>query len=155
MHRELVKRNVWIASYPRSGNTLLRLILAECFELGTKSKYPESSEAVLAFFGGHLAGERYLTKTHDPPEDDNPAIYLIRDGRATIVSYYHYCRDYGLPVSMENVIRGTVGFGSWSGHYDAWNPFKRPQTIVVRYEELAKNMEAPLERIAAFLGIRP
>jgi hypothetical protein len=31
----------WLASYPRSGNTLLRTILKQCFGLSSQSVYPD------------------------------------------------------------------------------------------------------------------
>jgi hypothetical protein len=34
---------VYLASYPRSGNTLLRMILWQCFGLKTVSQYDESA----------------------------------------------------------------------------------------------------------------
>lgn len=54
-----------------------------------------------------------FVKTHGPPEDDDPAIYVIRDGRAAIVSYFHYIRNLqDSSVTLERVIRG-----------DAWGRF--------------------------------
>jgi len=33
---------IWLASYPRSGNTLLRVILKHCFGLSSQSVYHDS-----------------------------------------------------------------------------------------------------------------
>src|SRR5690348_16713218 len=88
----------WLASYPRSGNTLLRAILREMFGVQSYSLYddkndfgnkPEVAEAV-----GHVShgrtpeefyrfaadsSEMYFVKTHEAPRDDSPAIYVVRD----------------------------------------------------------------------------
>ena len=47
----------WLASYPRSGNTLLRTILKHCFGLSSQSVYPdeEFSEPGVAEAVGHEA----------------------------------------------------------------------------------------------------
>ena len=34
--------------------------------------------------------ETYVIKTHEPPATNDPAIYIVRDGRSVIVSYFHY-----------------------------------------------------------------
>ncbi len=39
---------VWLASYPRSGNTLLRTVLSECFGLRSTADEPEPIEAAHA-----------------------------------------------------------------------------------------------------------
>jgi Sulfotransferase domain len=36
----------------------------------------------------------HLVKTHLPPRDDQRAIYVVRDGRGAVVSYYHFNRTY-------------------------------------------------------------
>src|SRR5436189_1321267 len=99
---------VWIASYPRSGNTFLRIILENVFRMTSYSVYnvegqnyqDPSAEALeeAPFLPRNWRQSISRTadrkavpiKTHDRPEDQGPAIYIIRDGRAVIHSYYHY-----------------------------------------------------------------
>ena len=91
-------------------------------------------------------------KTHDLPADDFPAIYVIRDGRAAIVSYYHMLRDFTeMKPSLEDIISGAVWPGSWSAHVDAW--LTREKTLQLRYEDLVSNPEAQCKKIAAFLAV--
>src|SRR5690242_8668498 len=106
-------RLVWIASYPRSGNTFLRIILQNVFRLASYSLYrlegqnhhdPSAEALETAPFlpknwrqlisSRNEEGKPVLIKTHGPPDDDGAAIYLIRDGRAAIQSYYHYHQKY-------------------------------------------------------------
>jgi len=90
----------WLASYPRSGNTLLRIILKRCFGLTSQSVYDDAefSDATLRDVVGHEAvgddparflrqaqkeRRRLYVKTHEPPPADrHPVIYVVRDGRA-------------------------------------------------------------------------
>jgi hypothetical protein len=136
---------VYLASYPRSGNTLLRMILWQCFGLKTVSAYNEQARIAaysewLSLVGtvdhwdqtllGEINAAQGIVpyKTHDHPKntpDANlPAIYIIRDGREACVSYWRFHRDLMRKpdVSLADVIRGNCQFGSWSDHVKAWNP---------------------------------
>src|SRR6185369_14366761 len=93
-------RPVWSASYPRSGNSFLRIILEKMFRTPTFSIYrvegqnfrDPSAEALedAPFLPRKWrrqlseASDAKLTliKTHDWPEDDRPAIYIVREGHA-------------------------------------------------------------------------
>ena len=98
----------WLASYPRSGNTMLRMTLYQQFGIPSCtagkakmfSKRPEMAEMV-----GHIdrpapipqmaaAEEMYFVKTHFLPSDESPAIYLIRNGCDASVSYAHHIVDF-------------------------------------------------------------
>jgi sulfotransferase family protein len=94
---------VWLASYPRSGNTYLRLLLHHSLGMNTYSVYddPLIEELELSDEVGHVrlpgpletlaqAAELYFVKSHELPTDDRPAVYLVRDGRDAVVSYAHF-----------------------------------------------------------------
>ena len=92
-------------------------------------------------------------KTHDLPRDDAPAIYVIRDGRASIVSYFHYLRMIvGSDVSLSDVVSGSVLYQSWSEHFEAWHPRKRAKTLLLKYEDLT-NQAFTGRKIADFLKL--
>ncbi len=101
-------------------------------------------------FRHHLAGslERFFVKTHELPYESyfegEGVIYLVRHPGAVFWSYYNYIRDHNLPgaadLTLEDVIRGKVGFGSWSEHIQCW--LAKVQSLgdhfaVFRYEDLA------------------
>jgi hypothetical protein len=167
---------VWLASYPRSGNTLLRTVLHQTLGCGSYSDEVDeevrrnvamSDEAAAeygrrelpqpweAFYPRATADrETHFVKTHRPPRDAQPAIYVVRDGRSTLVSYerfherFHGDRARGL---LELVL-GMDYYGDWSGHYARWTQRAQGRTLVLRYEELVEATPALLERIAAFAG---
>ncbi|MEO8301730.1 MAG: sulfotransferase domain-containing protein [Rhizomicrobium sp.] len=161
----------WLASYPRSGNTLLRIVLKRCFGLASQSVYDdvEFSDATLRDVVGHepvgddparflqQAQEQHrhlYVKTHElPPADRHPVIYVVRDGRAAVVSYLHFLREIlKRNVTPRDVICGTVGT-SWSRHVRAWTLPPRPGTLIVRYEDLAIGEAETLRKISAFIGV--
>src|ERR1700757_4813374 len=164
---------IWIASYPRSGNTLLRTILRRCFGLQTHSLYDDSEIASLTEFSeivGHVShhldpqsfyekaagsDHLYFVKTHDPPQDEAKAIYVVRDGRSSVVSHFHYLKDFVLEAecSLEDVIIGDCQFGSWSDHFEAWAPRERPNTLLLRYDDMLRDFNQVAKTLSAFIEL--
>ncbi len=159
---------MWLSCYPRSGSSFLRVILNQAFGLRSTSLY-EGEDARwdiapgVANLVGHFERARRdgaaarqdleIIKTHEPPLDGAPAIYVIRDGRSAIVSYFHYLNDIqGLPATLEELIRGEIFPGFWADHYKAWDPKRRAATLFLRNEELAASPEEACNTIADFLG---
>ena len=159
----------WLASYPRSGNTLLRLILNRCFGLTSQSVYSDSEfagEELCRLIGQEPVGNdprqflerarrqerRLYVKTHElPPGDNHPAIYVVRDGRSATVSHAQFLREHmGRDVTLAEVIAGKVGV-SWSHHVQAW--IARPGVLVLRYEDLAAGDAKSLAGLSAYLGL--
>ena len=163
---------VWLASYPRSGNTLVRTMLHQAFGLKSYSLHgrgdPDAfGSPALAAEIGHIDTDMtpeqlvdwarqdaglHVIKTHEPPLNDDPAIYILRDGRSSVVSYWHFIRDIvGSPVTLEQVILGEVFAGKWSDHYRAWQPKIRPTTLLLRYEDITASRDAALTALSSFL----
>jgi hypothetical protein len=156
---------VWLASYPRSGNTFLRAIFWHCFGLRSASVYPRDlgGNRALEEYVGHIEhgpqmrsqlGENGipLIKTHERPKDVNPAIYVVRDGRAACVSLWRFG---GKAIPLEAVIAGQHRFGTWAEHVLAWNPRHRPNTLLLKYEDLRADLPGCLDRIGLFLKRPP
>jgi hypothetical protein len=160
----------WLASYPRSGNTLLRLILKHCFGLSSQSLYQDQDFAnpILRDMVGHedvgrsprqfvalarRAGRSLYVKTHELPfSDQHPAIYVVRDGRSAVVSHAHYLREVlGRDINLAQVIEGKAGL-SWSKHVRAWSLPLRANTLVLRYDDLAAGGAETLTAISAFIS---
>ena len=152
------RRKIWIASYPRSGNTYLRCILHTCFGLPSTSVYPRDlgNNTALERYAGHfdadaghpdLTGDKpLLVKTHRRPPDDAPAIYIVRDGRAASVSFWEFqSRRRPLPEIVVNRV--------WCDHVAAWFPWDRPDTLLLRYEEMTGNLPVALRRLSEFLDM--
>jgi len=154
---------VWLASYPRSGNTFLRTVLRHCFNLRSASVYPRDlgGNRALEEYVGHIehgprmydelgANGLSLIKTHEYPKDSHPAIYVVRDGRAACVSLWRF---YENKIPLETVIEGRHRFGTWAAHVTAWNPRARPNTLLLVYEQLRDDLPGSLVKISRFLGM--
>jgi Sulfotransferase domain len=165
----------WLASYPRSGNTLLRTVLNSTFGLTSYSLYDDLSDIAqdeeLRDAVGHkshgltqqhfyesarTSSETFFVKTHDAPPDDSKAIYVIRDGRSAVVSYFHYFKNFTqADVTLQDVIAGACNYGSWSNHVDEWEPQTRANTLLLRFEDLVLQPSKEIDKIAQFIGIPP
>jgi hypothetical protein len=160
---------VWLASYPRSGNTWVRIVCERELGLATESLYPEDSPEDVARGprwplrrspafdpSDHRADDAsLLVKTHERPHDDSPALAIVRDGRDAIVSYAHLILDTApaeaggrdLGQLAELLIESDGYFGGWSAHVTAWEERAAP-TEWLRYEDL---FESPVARIRSAL----
>lgn len=167
-------RPIWLASYPRSGNTFLRILLQNYFHLPTYSVYrvegqefhdPSADALEQAPFLPRDWRERLTTdidappvliKTHGAPEKFGAALYLVRDGRAAVDSYFHYHKKFSFEQpSLTEVIAGACQFGSWSEHYQSWQPHTRPQTLCLKYEDLVNRPADCVPELARFLQLNP
>jgi len=167
---------IWLASYPRSGNTFFRVLLNSIFDTKTYSVYDDrfdiGADKELSDIVGHaflpegfsIARARksdrvFVLKTHDYPTDigsDDKIIYLLRDGRESVLSYSRFHRDYmDQPKSLLDIINGDTLFGGWGEHVTAWAPETRSNTLLVKFESLVADPLGQVGRIAEFTGFKP
>jgi hypothetical protein len=155
----------WIASYPRSGNTFFRAILDGLYGLRSivMQQVPEPAGPWLEAAAA-APDWRYL-KTHNLPRGDNhPAIYLLRDGRDTLVSYAWFSLEVRhkkpraevtpaeFHATLEHLIASNESnYGDWSANVSAWTA--RPNTFVIRYEDLVQRPRELAEQAVEFLGV--
>lgn len=147
--------DVVLASYPKSGNTWVKFVLAHALT-GEPSGF-DRAELLVPSFGGldgaHAilpTGGR-LIKSHErprffPSRGRRPKVLLlVRDGRDVAVSYYyHWLRtgdiDEGFDAFFDAHLVGAVGpFGSWHHYMRAWLAYAgtHPEDVcIVRYEDL-------------------
>ena len=100
--------------------------------------------------------ETFLVKTHRPPTDHSPVIYVVRDGRAALWSYLQYHAQFLSQdaLNIVDLILGRDFYGSWSKHYQRWNSSER-RILILRYENLSGDLsEDTLRLISQFLDIR-
>lgn len=172
----MLNQPIWIASWPRSGNTMVRSILWQCFGLRTASWYSELESLTDPKNGAieNLVGAEELpkvkeqwaqffkykniaaVKTHEAEDPGGKTIYVVRDGRAAVVSYYHWLRDAcDTPATLEAIIRGEAGPGGWSQHLDAWRPGWRGDTLLIRYEDMCRDLRFWVCQISTFIAQQP
>jgi hypothetical protein len=97
-----------------------------------------------------------VTKTHEMPDDGtDPAIVLIRDGRAAMASYERFLGNFGNdPRELEEIVIGRDTFASWSDWNRAWLSRSAP-TLLLRYEEVTRDPASTIAALSNFLSIAP
>ncbi|MHB8217574.1 MAG: sulfotransferase domain-containing protein [Candidatus Sulfotelmatobacter sp.] len=166
-HRKLSPADVFVASYPRSGNTWLRFMLYEIL-VGTSSSFVNVHQLVPDIGKQEkalpvLPGNGRLIKTHEPYRKEyGKAIYLVRDARDVALSEFAYQKALGLvpddfELYLQRFLRGEVNpFGCWSTHVSSWvnaRDEKRADILVVRYDELRGNPQEFLAKMMDFLAV--
>lgn len=157
-----IQKTVYIAAYPRSGNTWVRLLLEHALGFRTTSVYPGEGRAFLETSGDtHLSQSPKLNlmKTHAKSvSGSHDVIYVLRDGRDATVDYWHYVRDWEKrPTgSFCDFLRSLYLSGDWWAlHVYAWLKLEHAhRLLLVRYEDLHKDQERELRRILDFLGLQ-
>lgn len=152
----------FLASYPKSGNTWIRFILAsllspkEEISFRNVDRYVPDPERV--DFSIEDLRTRRVIKTHWPFFDLFPkAIYLVRDPRDVFISYYKYAYNNGW-------YQGDLeGFGSFRAIYGEWEDHVagalremrvRPaQICFVKYEDLLSKPIEEVRTLALFLNL--
>lgn len=168
-HRGLDANDVFVASYPRSGNTWLRFLLTRI--LTGRSAGFDNVNQVIAEIGIHhharmlLPGAGRLIKTHELYRSGyKRAIYLVRDVRDVLLSQYSREKELGLIWWTDfdgyilDFLKGTVnGFGPWHEHIPCWldSPLaRRGDMLVVPFEQMRRNTQEKLEQVMDFLGFQ-
>jgi hypothetical protein len=161
--------DVWIVSYPRSGNTWTRFLIANLVAGNEPVDWSNIEQHVPDIYlnqDPQLRGwprPRYL-KSHEAYRPDYRRVVLIvRDPRDVAVSYFHFLRksnrlaaEAALEEFLQPFLAGQIGnFGSWGENVGSWLGARRGSAgfLVVRYEDLLENAEAQLARVAEMLKL--
>ncbi|MGA2203527.1 MAG: sulfotransferase domain-containing protein [Terriglobales bacterium] len=162
--------DVFIVSYPKSGNTWTRFLIAN---LVYPEKNPDFSnindllpdpEAVTKRDLERAARPRFL-KSHqyfDPRFQK--VIYIVRDPRDVVLSEYHFdvkrraiAEDYPLPQFVSRFVRGELNHphGTWGENAATWIYTRRGDArfLLVKYEDLQSRAMEEMGKIASFLGV--
>jgi hypothetical protein len=161
--------DVWIVSYPKSGNTWTRFLIANLIAGGKTVDWSNIERWVPDIYLNRdpqllaLPRPRYF-KSHEAYQPNyRRVVFIVRDPRDVAVSYHHFLRKAkALPVDapiddfMEKFMGGKIDpYGSWGENVGSWLGARRGSDnfVVVRYEDLLDNTEAELARMAEMLGL--
>jgi hypothetical protein len=156
-------QDIFIAGYPKSGNTWFQeLISAVVYGVKPEFGPPALVHDLVPDVHFKAFYQRYNTpmffKTHHLPQPEyRRVVYLLRDGRDAMVSFFHHSSAVGKePPSFLRMVQDGPELGpcKWHEHVKAWqaNPFGA-SLITIKYEDLKRDATKELMRLCKFAGI--
>lgn len=165
--------DTFIVSYPRSGNTWTRFLLANLLYAGKTVTFANieglipDAEAQSSRYMKRVPSPRTI-KSHQYFDHRYPRVlYIVRDPRDVVLSYYNFSRkyrqitdEYPLESYVHDFVTGKLSsapWGTWGENVGTWVAARngRPDFLLVRYEDLIEQTEIELARVAVFLGLEP
>ena len=168
----------YVNSFPRSGNTWLRMMLIDLLSPHVFDQNPIFSQTSSGCWKAEhprinaeeCRRDICIVKSHGKYETcikDIPIIYLIRDGRDSMYSYYHFNLDHrGYEESWDSYFRRVVVDRQLSGfreeYLDAWmgtwsenclSYMGKSNVLPLFYEKLRSETLLSLITLFNFLGI--
>ncbi|MCE7979615.1 MAG: sulfotransferase domain-containing protein [Caldilinea sp. CFX5] len=165
-----------IVAHPRSGSTWLRTMLVNVLKPNAHSNPDVFNKLIpgISIRSPHsmwdLPSPRILT-SHTPYLPGFPkVVYVVRDGRDVLVSYYHYLvhrksklgrfhkasLEMNFPTFIDRYYQGDYRY-IWHQHVESWLTQGKQalgeRMLIVRFEEMRANPEIFLDRIATFVGV--
>lgn len=159
--------DVYIAAYPRSGSTWLRTLLANILDESAQSNPDVFNLLIPAVsirnsFKIHRLVSPRLMMTHGRRRSSiRKKIYLIRDGRDSFISSYHYhITRESLPFTIEEFYKlyhSQVYGLTWGQHTKSWlaksGDVADEEMLMVRFDELKDRPETTIKQVCDFLAL--
>jgi hypothetical protein len=161
--------DTFLVSYPRSGNTWTRFLIANLRYPNRQVSFTTIDELIPDACSQSKAclkkaARPRIIKTHeyfDPRY--KKVIYIVRDPRDVVLSQYKWflkCRaiedGYPLEQFVTRFITGDMSiYGSWGENVGSWLATRHASKafLMLRYEDLVEDTPRELQRVASFLEI--
>lgn len=161
--------DVFIASYPKSGNTWTRFLVANLIHhqepvtfLNIDHIVPDPDLRTRNFLKN--CPRPRVMKSHHPFDPRyRRVVCIVRDPRDVALSQYHFQIKRGIfkdGTPIEDFVRRFVvgetnEYGSWGQNVGSWliARYNTPGFLLLRYEDLKERPDEGLAKIAALIGI--
>lgn len=169
----LKENEYFLISYPKSGNTWVRVILSnllkenENLRIGIHNVHQYVPDSHIKTQRTSIIEKKSefnnlkikIVKSHDrfkPFFKKKKVIYITRNLLDVIPSYFFYLKARKtIQPRIDDVISGKVNssFGSWFNHIKFWVKTKKHNILIIRYERLKSNPEQEIKSICDFIGL--
>ncbi len=162
--------DTFLTSYAKSGNTWTRFLVASLLHPNVPMTLVRADELIpsTTLSRRYLAGvpRPRILKSHFPFDPYyRRVVYIVRDPRDVAVSQYYFKikrevlpDGYPLEEFVGEFLRGeATPYGSWREHVGSWLAARLgdPDFLLLRYEDLHRQTEVEVARIAKFFGLEP
>jgi hypothetical protein len=163
--------DTFIVSYPRSGNTWTRFLIANLLHPEEPAtfvnieRWVPDSEAQSSRYLKQVPRPRII-KSHEYFDHRfKRVVYVVRDPRDIALSYYDFQRKYrqifdGYPLTkyVSDFVAGRLSsssWGTWGENVGSWISARggRPGFLLLRYEDMLADTEGELRKVAAFFAV--
>jgi hypothetical protein len=161
---DVLPNDIYLVSYPRSGNTWIRYLLAYLLEPARVWNITNLNRIIPDIHepqsNNWIERNPRILKSHKSYQPTySKVVYLFRDGRDVAVSYFDYqkkIRGYSATFNQfftEYLIGEELPYGSWQDHLSSWLFNDHKINIhTMQYEAFAKNTSNELVRLGKFLN---
>lgn len=149
---------IWLASFPRSGNTFIRNVLYEVYGIDSSTYHKDNKRKLDKDFSSFQVVKTHLLPSELPPKLSNhKSVYIIRDGRDSLISIAHHRKDI-VDVGSDyynNLLLATLAmdgsyFGGWSKNVQEWTA---KADIIIRFEDLIEDPIREIEKLRAIIDL--
>lgn len=158
---------VWLASFPRSGNTWLRFLISdiilqkEGFKTNTilpiniNSIIPDEHYPVIKKDNYQSKQFFQIIKTHKLFNNKmNKIIFLYRNPLDALISYFYFEKKENPNFNEDINIFILKTYPNWNEHSKSFLDKKEEKILFVSYESLINNTENTLQKIIKYLKIK-
>jgi len=156
---------ILLASFPRSGNTMIRSMLEMITETYTGSVYFDRKLQRKDFLEGvQEVGKVIFVKSHslakNYPDDFASVVHVVRNPFSAILSYFFFrnTQSHHKNLSVKGVkAREGIFIESVKQYAHGWNSYNRRiwnkrlrPTLTVKYEDILSNCEEAMKKVILF-----
>jgi len=164
--------DTFIVSYPRSGNTWVRFLVANLLHptktvsFANIEKFVPDCEAKSSRYLRKVPRPRII-KSHEYFDHRYPKVlYIVRDPRDVVLSYYDFERKYRhiddaypLPKYVSDFVAGRLssrGWGTWGENAGSWisSRMRQDTFLLLRYEDMKEDASGAVQKIAKLFNIQ-
>ena len=165
--------DTFIVSYPRSGNTWTRFLVANLLNpqeevtfASIENQVPDT-EAQSRIHLRRVPRPRFIKSHQYFHPRYRKVVYIVRDPRDVVLSYYDFQRKYrqiedAYPLAsfVSDFVAGrmiSASWGTWKENVGSWIYARggSPDFLLLRYEDMLADTLNQTTRLAEFLGLKP